>query len=210
MLSTVSARATTDTARVQTIYFSSSTSFGNAVMDTYAARGKSWLQTFRAIEKTPALRRALEAEIQNDAALDLIHRSLSRQQIAAQSSRIYVLKLARFSSQNATRNWLRQNWTPLVRADIYNTSGKSFRFGFGSEGIAKPQIVWEEKRGNGRTLYHGFYASPEDARRDARRLKALLKTRPTVVSRELSGRFVKNALFGPIGNLSIDENGAWR
>ena len=226
-LATVSARASTDSAYVHTPYFFNSDSFGDSVLDNYAARWRTWLQTYRAIEKESKLADSLlhwqrrqglktirvtreQRKHYNQENLNTIHKRLAVKTISAQSSKVCALQIGRFRGEVEVRQWLHRHWTQLQIADVYRTNQKSFIFFYSSESITKPQYLWEEKHEGARFLYFGLYASPRDAKADSEKLARLLRIKPSVVFRELSPQLVEDALFAPIANRTVDENGDWR
>lgn len=174
-----SARATTDAAHAESIYFSALdigfTSDGSGRV--YAEKWKKWLQLHRAIEKSPQLRAELRKKPASNwqdrsPNISTIYERLSEKFIAEQPTHVYLLQIAAFSDSRNLARFLGEQRQHKAIFPIYDQTHKDFKFlaSTESDNYPSPFYTLPRSRQISRVCY-GLYASRRDAARDAARLQ---------------------------------------
>ena len=171
-----------------------------------------FLQTYRAVERDPSLRRRLKAThpvVQlhyNLGGFDSspIGKGLSPQAIRRQPIMVYTLQLHAFSREESLRRflsaypWQHKN-TASEGTGIYGNTAKHFRFFYGDESLRFKTDPLYLTPANGFTrVRYGLYESLADARRDADAWKSRYGINPLVIRIPFTEALVGNVLWGEL------------
>lgn len=197
-----------DSARAFSKYFHASADTGAPYPDEFYSRHwATWLQYHRAVEARPELRRRfLSVSLPLDSpggrlrTQSLLH-SIPQAQVRAHPTHVFVLDIG-IRSQDAVR-FLRRDWPRVAAKDIYDSTPKSFRFGFSSERLVKSQPLFYRPRtaknvNSYRRLCYGMYASREDAQRDLAQWLKYLRLRIVIMRLPLTPGLAGAFIYEPV------------
>lgn len=202
--------ATTDSARVYSIYFYGASDFtasADGGSDVYADRWRYWLQYHRAVERTPALRRDMLRLPQYPdgptGAVELMQRRLPVAFVRSQPTHVYVLQFGVYRNPKSMTSFLRSEWPMVARRHIYNRTRKHFRVSRASEseiGKFEPIFILHDNINSQKVqrLCYGIYASVEDANRDAQEFRRIWGYPPVVLRRPLTTQLTRAFIFDSV------------